>query len=198
MVGMTSPQGSRRVPQTASLAGSAMSRRRFMGALAGGVVLLGVVSACGGSDDSPEAEAPAATATVPPGVTGGPSTTSGPPATQVEAGILVWATAIESGTNRPTVEVARFDVTTPVIYAVLPISASPAGATLRAEWTFNTTPIQGVAASLQLPEVRDAPIWVEFHLEREVGEAWPDGMYTVIVREGERVVGEATVDIEPE
>lgn len=196
MVEMTTPRRAHRVAQIAPRSGRAISRRRFVWVLAGGGAVLGALSACGGSDDSPQATAPAVTATVPAGVTGGPSTTDGPAATRVEAGALVWATAIESGTNRPTAEVARIDVTTPVIYAVLPVSASPAGATLTAEWTFNTTPIQGVGASIQLPEVSEAPIWVEFHLERQVGEAWPDGTYTVIVREGDRVVGEGTIDVE--
>jgi hypothetical protein len=94
--------------------------------------------------------------------------------------------------------VSRFDVTASVIYAAVPVTAAPLGATLSADWTFNTTPIQGVAASVQLPEVRAASIWVEFHLERQSEEDWPDGPYTVTVREGDRIVGEGTVDVDEE
>lgn len=169
--------------------------RRVLWLVSAGSVVLAVLTGCGGSDDSGEPTALAATATVPAGVVGGPSATEVPVATQIEAGDLIWATAIESGTNRPTAEVSRFDVTAAIIYAVVPVTAAPLGATLNAEWMFNTTPIQGVAASVQLPEARGAPIWVEFHLERQSEEDWPDGPYTVTVREGDRVVGEGTVDV---
>ena len=172
--------------------------RRVLWLVSAGSVALAVLTGCGGSDESVDPTALVATATVPPGVVGGPSAADAPVATRVEVGALVWATAIESGTNRPTAEVSRFDVTASVIYAVVPVTAAPLGATLNAEWTFNTTPIQGVAASVQLPELRAASIWVEFHLERQSEEDWPDGPYTVTVREGDRVVGAGTVDVDEE
>lgn len=162
------------------------------------MVALGVLSGCGGSDDPPAPTAPVATATVPAGVVGAPGGTEVPAATRVEAGALVWTTAVEPGTNRPTAEVSEFVATAPVIYAALPVSAAPAGATLSAEWAYGTTPIQGVVGSVQLPEVRGDPVWVEFHLERQVGDTWPDGRYAVTVRDGDRVVGEGAVDVVPD
>ncbi len=156
-----------------------------------------VLSGCGGSSHPPEPTAPSATATPPVENAGGEIPTEIPPPTEVVAGELVWATAVEAGTNRPAAEVAEFDVTVPILFAVVPVSAAPAGSTLSATWTYNATPIQGMDVTVQLPEVRTEPVWVEFHLDRQVGEEWPDGEYRVTVRSGDRVVAEGSVVVDP-
>lgn len=162
-----------------------------------GGMVLGGLAGCGGSDDPPPPTGPIATATAPSGAPGEIAGEQIPPATEVLAGDLVWTTAVETGTNAPTNEVAEFDVTSPAIYAAIPISAAPAGATVTAAWTYNDTAIQGMDATVQLPEVRSEPIWVEFHLQRQGADDWPDGVYAITIREGERVVASGTVDVVP-
>ena len=66
---------------------------------------------------------------------------------------------------------------------------------LVATWTYNNTLVQGMDATVQLPEVRFEPIWLEFHLERQSGDEWPDGEYRITLREGDRVVSDGTINV---
>ncbi len=158
-------------------------------------LLVPVLVACGDDSDSPEPTAVAtADARVPTAET--PQPTEIPVPVHVIAADPVWTTAVEPGTNRPLDEIeGEFDATAPVIYAAVSIEAAPAGSLLVARWTYNNTPIQGMDATVQLPEVRFEPIWLEFHLERQSGDEWPDGEYRITLSEGDRVVSAGAIDV---
>lgn len=148
--------------------------------------------ACGDGSDPTDPTA-VATAAAP---SAAPQATEIPVPVQVVAADPVWTTSVEPGTNRPLGEVGdEFDATAPVIFAAVSIVAAPAGSLLVANWTYNDTPIQGMDATVQLPEVRFEPIWLEFHLERQSGDEWPDGEYRFTLREGDRVVAEGTIAV---
>jgi hypothetical protein len=155
-------------------------------------LLLPVLVACGDDDSGPSD--PTAAAPTPTGEA--PQATEIPAPVQVVAADPVWTTSVEPGTNRPLGEVGdEFDATVPVIYAAISVAAAPAGALLVANWTYNDTPIQGMDATVQLPEVRFEPIWLEFHLERQAGDEWPDGEYRITLREGDRIVSEGAIEV---
>ena len=159
-------------------------------------LLVPVLVACGDDSNSSEpTEVATAAASAP--ATEASLATEIPAPVQVVAAEPVWTTSVEPGTNRPLGEVEDdFDATAPAIYAAVSIVAAPAGSMLVAAWTYNDTPIQGMDATVQLPEVRFEPIWLEFHLERQSGDEWPDGEYRITLREGDRVVSEGTIDVE--
>jgi hypothetical protein len=159
-------------------------------------LLVPMLVACGDDDSDPSDPTVIATAAAPAPTGEAPLPTEIPAPVQVVAADPVWTTSVEPGTNRPLAEVEdEFDATGPVIYAAISVAAAPAGALLVANWTYNDTPIQGMDATVQLPEVRLAPIWLEFHLERQEGEEWPDGEYRITVREGDRIVSEGSIEV---
>jgi hypothetical protein len=161
-------------------------------------LLVPVLAACGDDDSDPSEPTVVATAGAPAPTEVVPQATEIPAPTQVVAADPVWTTSIEPGTNRPLAEVEdEFDAAAPVIYAAISVAAAPAGALLVANWTYNDTPIQGMDATVQLPEVRFEPIWLEFHLERQAGDEWPDGEYRIVLREGDRIVSEGAVEVMP-
>lgn len=167
-----------------------LRKRLSLGAAACACAL--ALGACGGSDDTEDP-----TSVVPAVPTEAiPQATDAPMPTQVLAGDPVWSTSVEAGTNRPTGPVEdSFNASDPVIYAAIPVAAAPAGAMLTASWTYNDTPVQGMDATIQLPEVRFEAIWAEFHLEvRDAGD-WPDGEYRIIVREGDQVVSDGVIEV---
>jgi len=158
-------------------------------------LLVPVLVACGDDPDSSD-PTEVATAAAPEPATEAPSATEIPAPVQGVAADPVWATSIEPGTNRPVAEVEdEFDATAPVIFAAVSVVSAPAGSILVANWTYNDTPVQGMDATVQLPEVRFEPIWLEFHLERQSGDEWPDGEYRITLREGDRVVSEGAVEV---
>lgn len=165
-------------------------------AIAALCLLVPVLVACGDDDSDPPEPTALATEVAPASSTEAPQATEIPVPVQVVAGDPVWTTSVEPGTNRPVAEVEdEFDATAPVIYAAVSVVAAPAGALLVATWTYNDTPIQGMDATVQLPEVRFEPIWLEFHLERQSEDGWPDGEYRITLSEGDRVVSEGTVEV---
>lgn len=158
-------------------------------------LLVPVLVACGDDADPPNPTAVAPTA-APLATVEAAQATEVPAPVQVVAADPVWTTSVEPGTNRPLDDVEDdFDATAPVIYAAISVVAAPAGSLLVASWTYNDTPIQGMDATVQLPEVRFEPIWLEFHLERRTGDEWPDGEYRITLREGERIVSEGAIDV---
>ena len=159
-------------------------------------LLVPILVACGDDDSDPPEPTAVATADAPAPSAEAPLATEIPAPVQVVAGDPVWTTSVEPGTNRPLAEVEdEFDATAPVIYAAVSVVSAPAGALVVATWTYNNTPVQGMDATVQLPEVRFEPIWLEFHLERQTEEEWPDGEYRITLSEGDRVVSEGTVEV---
>ena len=158
-------------------------------------LLVPVLVACGNDSDSSD-PTEVATAAAPAPATEAALATEIPAPVQVVAADPVWTTSVEPGTNRPLGEVGdEFDATAPAIYAAVTIVAAPAGSMLVATWTYNDTSVQGMDATVQLPEVRFEPIWLEFHLERQSGDEWPDGEYRITLREGDRVVSDGTINV---
>jgi hypothetical protein len=159
-------------------------------------LLMPVLVACGDDDSDPADPTAVATVAAPVPSAEAPPSTEVPEPVQIVAGDPVWTTSVEAGTNRPLDEVeGEFDATAPVIYAAVSIVSAPAGSLLVASWTYNNTPIQGMDETVQLPEVRFDPIWLEFHLERQAGDEWPDGEYRITLHEGDRVVSEGTIEV---
>ena len=162
-------------------------RSRFAGSLL--VVLLAALTACGGGED------PAPTPTAP-AVDDAPATPGTATAPADAFGEIVWTTTIDAGTNNPTERLVTLPAAASTIYAVVPVTWVPSGTTITARWTYNDTPIQGMDATVQLPEIGDDSVWIEFHLQRSGEEPWPDGMYAIEISRGEEVVGAGTVAVE--
>jgi len=95
-------------------------------------------------------------------------------------GAVVWATAVDPGTKAPLAPVTRFAPDAPALYAALPVARVAAGATLTAAWTYNRTPIEGVAGTVTAAAAAERT-WVEFHLTLAAGETWPEGTYGIAV-----------------
>lgn len=150
---------------------------RVAAALALGAALAG----CGDGDDpAPEpttiaAPSPAAVAAGTPVVAASPAGT-----TAAGLGAVVWTAAVDPATKAPLEPVTRFAADAPALYAALPVARIAAGTTLTAAWTYNRTPVEGVAGTVTATAAAEET-WVEFHLTLVAGQTWPEGTYEIEV-----------------
>lgn len=109
-------------------------------------------------------------------------------------GQVVWATAVEAGSNAPASPVTTMPEETGTIYAVVPVSALAKGARLAATWTYNGTPIDGMQGQV-VGDGRGGHAWAEFHLSRGTLPKWPSGTYQVTVSLDGQTVQKASIDV---
>jgi hypothetical protein len=105
---------------------------------------------------------------------GGATPLSGAPL----VGPVIWATSIDSASNRPGVVVTELKDTDPFIYAVVQVVRIPAGTDLRSDWSFENNSLDELATTLVVE--RDLTEgWIEFHLHQVGPEPRPDGVYAI-------------------
>ncbi len=153
-----------------------MTGRGRLERLRAGICVLGMVSilaGCGGSDAEP-------TPTVPPLSTSTALPNTPTPLPPPSVGEVVWTTSVDSGTNAPIGAVNEFSTESPRMYAVVEVANLPAGAVLSASWAYNGVPLEGVTAGVVPPSAYSNG-FVEFHISKSDGEAWPDGTYVINV-----------------
>ncbi len=170
---------------------NACGKDRIAGGRAWLALALGLVSVlvgCGGDDAPTNVTVTAETTTTP----SGPAPTQ-PPAS-LEIGAVVWTTEVDPQTKAPTQAVDAFPDDAPTIFAALPVRDLPPGTMLTADWTYNSTSLDGLTTTAVAPSGA-ASGWVEFHLTRSA-EPWPDGTYAISVSAGGEVVQTAEVAIE--
>jgi hypothetical protein len=112
-----------------------------------------------------------------------------------EIGAVVWAAEVAPGTNEPLDRVERFSADALTIYAVVPVSRIAAGSVLRASWTYNGVPLEGLEQEITFDAAPDATTWVEFHLSLPTGETWPLGTYEVALKVDGQDVRTASVEV---
>jgi hypothetical protein len=122
---------------------------------------------------------------------------SGPPASPAppSVGDVVWATQLQPETNAPVVQVERFSVDDPTIYAVVAAQRLPAGAELTATWAYNDVPLDGLGQSVVVSTSSAETTWIEFHLTRQEDRSWPDGRYAVAITLDGEPVRTASVEV---
>ena len=169
-----------------------------LAAAAGMVLTLGV--ACGGTAPEPTpapqpaASSPAVTQLVEsatPAPTEAPGTFRSPAG---EVGKVVWAAAVEAGTNAPITPAAAFPADAGTIYAVVPVSSLATGARLTAAWAYNNTPIEGFTGEV-VADGRAPHAWAEFHINRGNLAAWPTGTYQVTISLNDAAAQTASVEV---
>ena len=173
-------------------------RKPMLTATAGALLVLNV--ACGGA-------APEPTPAPPPAATAIPATTPAQPATPAatevpgtfrspagEVGKVVWAAAVEAGTNAPITPATAFAADAGTIYAVVPVSSLAAGARLSAAWAYNGTPIEGFAGNV-VADGRAEHAWAEFHINRGSLAKWPTGTYQVTISLNDTAAQVASVEV---
>lgn len=137
------------------------------------------LTACGGDGRQPDP-----TSTPPDssesGQTGGAELVGTPIPPTV--GQIVWAAAVQPGTNEPIERVERIASDAESLYVVAPVVGLPIGSTLSAEWRYNGVPLDQMDSQLTTTSANGTEwSWVEFHLTRESGASWPDGTYSVTI-----------------
>ena len=170
----------------------------MLAATAAALLVLSV--ACGGA-------APEPTPAPPPAATAIPATTPAQPATPAatdvpgtfrspagEVGKVVWAAAVEAGTNAPITPATAFAADAGTIYAVVPVSSLAAGARLSAAWAYNGTPIEGFAGNV-VADGRAEHAWAEFHINRGSLAKWPTGTYQVTISLNDTAAQVASVEV---
>jgi hypothetical protein len=95
-----------------------------------------------------------------------------------DIGPVIWTTGVDPTTKAPTSEVRAFPAQARVIYATAQIRRLQKGATIAAAWSYNGTPIEGFDRSVTSADDQ-RNVWIEFHLDRRNGGAWPAGTYAV-------------------
>lgn len=115
---------------------------------------------------------------------------SGPPV----LGPVIWAISIIAGTNEPETQVATVPVDAETLYAVFPVERLAAGTVLRAAWTFNGEPLEGLGAEIETPRDQIGG-WLEFHLERTSSDLWPDGEYGITLTTDSILVATGEVQV---
>jgi len=96
-------------------------------------------------------------------------------------GEIVWSTAIETDSKRPTTPVTSLTSDVKRIYAVIPVNRLNEGTTLTAGWTYNGTPIRVTTQVMTaLRDTEDG--WIEFHLAWTSPDPWPDGTYAISIQ----------------
>ncbi len=107
---------------------------------------------------------------------------------------VVWATALEPGTNRPRDTVSTYAAEAPAIYATFRLPHVRRGTTITATWAYNNTPIEGFTSSVTV-EREEQNVWIEFHLTRSAAAAWPAGVYEIVVSVEGQTAQVATVTV---
>lgn len=98
----------------------------------------------------------------------------------IELGSVTWATGVDPATGGPTGIVDRFEPDAAAIVAALPIAQAPAGTRLRADWTYNNTPLNGLSSEAAV--VGDGGgRWATFTIDIPDGQRWPAGSYAVAI-----------------
>ena len=100
---------------------------------------------------------------------------------QADLGPVQWTTMVNPTTLAPALTVETFATTASTIYAVVPVRRIAPGTVVSSSWSYNDAPINGVGASIAVPESL-ADVWLEFHLARTAVPAWPEGTYAIMIQ----------------
>lgn len=121
----------------------------------------------------------------------------------VTVGEVVWATAVDPVTQAPAEPRETIGDDAGEIYAVVPVTGLPAGATVAATWTYNGATLDALGTAVTA-ESATAQTWVAFRIDRvetatplpRSEEDWPDGDYGVVITIDGQIVQQATVVVE--
>jgi hypothetical protein len=153
-----------------------------------GAVCLVLLAGCGGSS----AKSPTATVAPPATATAVPPTPT--PVPDAKIGKIVWTASIDPVTNAPGKPTETFRSDATALYAVIYVSDLRAGSVLSASWTYNDTALNGVGTSV-VPTSLYTGGYVQFHLARATGNAWPSGTYRIAVSLDGKVERTASIDV---
>jgi hypothetical protein len=109
-------------------------------------------------------------------------------------GSVIWTERIDPVTSAPGPSVTFFSVDAPSIFAVVPIANLPPGTVLRADWTYNTTPLEALTRAVIIhgPYAKG---WIAFSLTRSGETLWPAGEYAITVSVNDVLARTATVAV---
>jgi hypothetical protein len=109
-------------------------------------------------------------------------------------GPIIWATSIDSVSNRPKTVVTELKDSDPYIYAVVQIVRIAAGTELRADWSFDGNELDELATTLVVD--RDLTEgWIEFHLQQMGTDSRPDGVYAVSITSAGAVLAQSEINV---
>ncbi len=174
------------------------------------LILVGCNIRGGGEDSDPTATVaagqtaeagaePTVAPTVPLAVAGTPG--AGPVSLgAMTFGEVAWATEVDEATQAPVDALDTIPAESGPIYAVVPVSGLTNGTVISARWSFEGSPLDGLATEVVAP-ADVAETWVAFRLDQidtgtpvprsETG--WPDGEYGVVISADGEVVQQAVI-----
>ena len=106
---------------------------------------------------------------------GAPLATPQPTASTPRVGAIIWATTVDPETHAPVDTVSRLPPDAPRIIAAAKVSGLPPRSRLVANWEYNNTSLDPLAARLVTSEPTTDQ-WVIFQIERSPDVTWPDGI----------------------
>lgn len=109
-------------------------------------------------------------------------------------GAVIWAERIDPVTSAPGPRVRSFSAEAPTLFAVLPVANLPPGTVLRAEWTYNNTPLEALTRAVVIQEPY-AEGWIAFSLTRSGDTLWPAGEYAITVSVNDVIAQAATITV---
>jgi hypothetical protein len=160
------------------------------------VITVGVLTGCGGNNDTPAT----ATIAVPvpditPTATIEPSTPGNFASSFGELGRIVWSTGIDDKSKTPKDRVGSYNHDAAAIYAVLPVARLSPNAQITAEWDYNGTPMPKLTTTINGSDLPDGG-WIEFHILRSSNLFWPVGTYHVQIFVNGQMAQEASVTVQ--
>ncbi|MER3436142.1 MAG: hypothetical protein C4346_00040 [Chloroflexota bacterium] len=109
-------------------------------------------------------------------------------------GTVIWTERIDPVTSAPGPRVSSLSAAAPTIFAVLPVANLPPGTVLRADWTYNNTPLEALTRAVIIQEPY-AKGWIAFSLTRSGDTLWPVGEYAITVSVNDVIAQAATITV---
>jgi hypothetical protein len=109
-------------------------------------------------------------------------------------GAVIWAESADPVTAAPGPSVRIYTSDAPGMYAVLPVANLQPGDMVRAEWTYNDTPLEALTRTfiIQAPYTEG---WIAFSIVRSRDALWPAGTYAITVSVNDVVAQTATIEV---
>lgn len=109
-------------------------------------------------------------------------------------GTVVWAVSVDPVTAEPGLAVSVYTPDATGIYAVLPVAHLRPGDMVRAEWTYNDTPLEALTRTFIVQEAYTEG-WIAFSVVRGKDTPWPAGTYAITISINGEVAQSATVEV---